>query len=152
MEDIHSMETRIHTALHILKGAARNVLGVDAKWTAGVFTSSTGGRLTLQFNRKPSEEEIREIEKTANDIIQKDIKIITHQLSRSEARERFGDEHLDLFPIPETIKMLTVVEIPGWNINACNKPHTRTTGEVGSITIKKVRFRNAKQLLEITFA
>lgn len=146
------METRAHTALHVIKGAARNVLGDEAKWTAGVHVSESGGRLTLQFNRKPSEEEISRIEEKANDIIRKDLRIITHQLSQEEAKERFGDEHLDLFPIPESIKVLTVVEIPNWNINACNKPHTGTTVEVGTVSIRKIRFRNAKQRLEISYS
>ncbi|HDD31371.1 MAG TPA: alanyl-tRNA editing protein, partial [Thermococcus litoralis] len=41
--------------------------------------------------------------------------------------------------------------IDGWNVNACNKEHTKTTGEIGRIKIKKVRFRKSKELLEISF-
>ncbi len=146
------METRTHTALHVLKGAARKVLGDDAKWTAGVRVVEASGRLTLQFNRKPTEEEIEDIENQANTIIQKNLSIQIHQMTQDEARERYGDEHLDLFPIPKEIKTITVLEIPDWNINACNRPHTNTTGEVGQIAIRKIRFRQAKQLLEISFA
>ncbi|MHA2298792.1 MAG: alanyl-tRNA editing protein [Candidatus Hodarchaeales archaeon] len=145
------MENRAHTALHVLKGAARNVLGNDAKWTARVNTTDTGGKLTLQFNRKPSKEEINDIEEQANDIIQKNIHILKHDVSQEEARKRFGDEHLDLFPIPKSIKTITVLEIPNWNINACNKQHTKTTGEIGSIKIRKIRFRIAKMRLELSF-
>jgi alanyl-tRNA synthetase len=145
------MEVQAHTALHILKGAVRKVLGDEAKWTAGVHTTETGGKLTLQSTRKPTEEELSEIENQANAMIQKDLPIFIHQMSQAEAWERFGDEHLDLFPIPETIQTLTILEIKDWNVNACNKPHTKTTGEVGSINIKKIRFRQAKQRLEISF-
>ncbi len=37
------------------------------------------------------------------------------------------------------------------NINACSKGHTKTTGEIGEIRIRKVRFRRGKELLEIGF-
>jgi len=57
----------------------------------------------------------------------------------------------DLFPVPEEVKTLKVVVIEGWNVNACNKEHTRTTGEIGEIRIRKVRFRRSKELLEISF-
>ncbi|MHA2497313.1 MAG: alanyl-tRNA editing protein [Candidatus Hodarchaeales archaeon] len=146
------METRTHTALHVLKGAARKALGDDAKWTAGVRATEDSGRLTLQFNRKPTEEEIKDIENQANTIIQKNLPILIHQMTQEEARERYGDEHLDLFPIPKEIKTITVLEIPDWNTNACNRSHTNTTGEVGQIKIRKTRFRLAKQRLEISFA
>jgi len=145
------METRVHTALHILKGSVRKVLGDDARWTSGVHASITGGRLTIQFNRKPTDEELEEIEEKANKIVKENVKIISHQLSTEEAKKRFGDEHLDLFPVPDSVKNLTVVEIPGWNINACNKSHTKQTSEVGEITIRKTRFRRAKQRLEISY-
>ncbi|MFX0113935.1 MAG: alanyl-tRNA editing protein [Candidatus Hodarchaeota archaeon] len=145
------METRAHTALHILKGAARKVLGDEAKWTAGVHTTASGGKLTLKFTRKPTEEELREIENQANAMIQKDLPILMHRMSQAEARDRFRDEHLDLFPIPETIQTLSILEIKDWNVNACNKFHTKTTGEVGRLLITKIRFRQAKQRLEISF-
>lgn len=146
------METRTHTALHVLKGASRKVLGDDAKWTAGVRVAEATGRLTLQFNRKPTEEEIKIIENQANAIIQKNLTVQIHQMTQEEARERYGEEHLDLFPIPTEIKTITILEIQDWNINACNRPHTNTTGEIGQITIRKIRFRQAKQRLEISFA
>ncbi|MFX1514403.1 MAG: alanyl-tRNA editing protein [Promethearchaeota archaeon] len=145
------MEIRAHTGLHIIKGAARKVLGDDAKWTAGVHVSENRGRLNLQFDRKPSDEEIKQIEIEANALVQLNLPVITYNMTQMDARERFGDEHLDIFPIPESIKTITVVEIKEWNINACNKPHTKTTGEVGVIKIRKIRFRKMKERLEISF-
>ena len=44
-----------------------------------------------------------------------------------------------------------MVVIEGWNVNACNKEHTRTTGEIGEIKIGKVRFRRSRGLLETSF-
>jgi len=58
-----SVEARTHTALHVLKGAVVRVLG--AEWTAGVSVDGSHGRLTVQFDRKPTEEELAEIEELA---------------------------------------------------------------------------------------
>jgi len=144
-----STEVRAHTALHVVKGAVRKVLG--AKWTASVYVAGNHGKLIVKFNRKPTDGEVREIERLANEKVRENIPITIYTLPREEAEKRFGDEMYDLFPIPEHIKKLSILVIEGWNINACNKEHTKTTGEVGAIRLGKPRFRQAKQLLEIPF-
>lgn len=144
-----SVDVRCHTALHILKGAVQKVLG--AKWTTGVSTHGSHGRLTVQFDRKPTEDEIHRIEELANEKVRADDPIEIHGLTRREAEERWGNAIYDLFPLPEHIKELTIFELPGWNVNACNKEHTASTGPVGAIKISKARYRATKQLLEISF-
>jgi len=145
------MEVKTHTALHVLKGAVVKVLGEEAKWTASVYVNGSHGRLTVKFNRKLSKEEIKEIEKLANEKIRENVPILVYELPREEAERRFGEDMYDLFPIPEEVKTLRVVVIEGWNVNACNKEHTKTTGEIGEIKIRKVRFRKSRELLEISF-
>ena len=144
-----SVEVRAHTALHVLKGAVVRVLG--AKWTAGVSVNGSHGRLTVQFDRKPTEEEVSKIEKETNAKIEEDAAIEIHEMERSEAEERWGDLVYDRFPLPASIKTLSVFNLPGWNVNACNKEHTTTTGEIGPLRITKTRFRAKKGLLEISF-
>jgi len=142
-------EVKTHTALHVLKGAVVKVLG--AKWTASVYVNGSHGRLTVKYHRKPTPNEILEIERLSNEKIREDVPIETHTLPREEAEKIFGEEMYDLFPIPESVKTLNVVVIKDWNVNACNKAHTKSTGEIGEIKITKFRFRKAKELLEISF-
>ena len=144
-------EVRAHTALHVVKGAVVKVLGEKAKWTAGVYVSGNHGRLTVKFDRKPTPEEVAEIERLANGKVEENVPIEVYELPREEAEKRFGEDMYDLFPVPEEVNTLKVVVIDGWNVNACNKEHTRTTGEIGEIKIRKVRFRKSKELLEISF-
>jgi len=146
-----SVETRTHTALHVVKGAIVKVLGEGAKWTSGVSVDGSHGRITVQFDRKPTDEEIHEIERQANMKIREDQPIEVHVLMRAEAEARWGDLIYDLFPLPEHITELQVFHLPGWNVNACNKEHTSSTGGVGELVITKARFRNNKQLLEVSF-
>jgi len=144
-----SEEVRAHTALHVLKGAAVEVLGV--KWTAGVSVSGSHGRLTLQFDRKPTEDEMRRVEEAANRVIAEDIGVEELVMDRSEAEKRWGDLIYDLFPIPESVTELSICHIPGWNVNACNREHCSSTGGVGSLAISKYRYRANKGVLEISF-
>jgi alanyl-tRNA synthetase len=144
-----SLEVRTHTALHVLKGAVVKVLG--AKWTAGVNVNGSHGRLTVQLDRKPTAEEMNRVEELANEKIREDALIEEFTMERAEAEKRWGDEIYDLFPLPASIRRLKVFYLPGWNVNACNKEHTRTTGEIGSLKIRKTRYRTNRQQLEISF-
>ncbi|AHF80453.1 alanyl-tRNA editing protein [Thermococcus paralvinellae] len=148
---MNEIEVKTHTALHVIKGAVVKVLGEKAKWTASVYVNGNHGRLTVKFGRKPTPKEIAEIERLANEKVKENVPIHVYELPREEAERRFGEDMYDLFPIPPEIKTLKVVVIEDWNVNACNKQHTKTTGEVGEIKIKKVRFRKSKELLEISF-
>ncbi|MBU6996027.1 MAG: alanyl-tRNA editing protein [Theionarchaea archaeon] len=143
-------DVRTHTALHVLKGAVQKVLQV--RWTAGVWVEGLNGRLTVLADRNPTQQELEDIEREANEKIREDQDIVEYTLDRNEAENRWGDSIYDMFPLPEGITTVTVVCIPGWNVNCCKENHTRTTGEIGRITLRKTRFRKNKNLLEISFS
>ena len=140
---------RTHTALHIVKGAARKVLGT--KWTAGVYIEGLHGRLTLKCERQPTEAELQRVETLTNEKIAANVPVEQLEMDRSEAERRWGDEIYDLFPLPAGITHLRILHIPGWNVNACKEPHTKQTGEIPQVRLGKPRFRAGKQLLEIPF-
>lgn len=149
-------EVRAHTALHVVKGAAVRVLGEGARWTAGTFVDGRHGRLTLKFDRRPSPDEIARIEEEANGCVERDLRVEVLELERGEAESRFGDLIYDLIPVPADVGMLSVVlirDVDGstWNVNACKEEHTESTGQVGRITLGKVRFRPSRGVLEIPF-
>lgn len=144
-----SLEVRAHTALHVLKGAVVKVLGV--KWTASVHVNGSHGRLTIQLDRKPTAEEMARVEELANEKIREDALVEVFEIDRTDAEMRWGDAIYDLFPLPASITRLKIFHLPGWNVNACNKEHTKTTGEIGSLKIKKTRYRANRQQLEISY-
>ncbi len=144
-------DVRGHTGIHVLKGAVFHVLGEGAKWSASAGSQGTHGHLAVQFERKPTNEEISLIEEKANAEIRENAPIETLELTRAEAERRWGDYIYDLFPIPSEITTLKVFNLPGWNVNTCGKQHTARTGEIGSIKIAKWRYRGTKRLLEISF-
>jgi alanyl-tRNA synthetase len=146
---LSSEESRTHSAVHVVKGAVQKVLG--AKWTASVYVSGTHGRLTVQFDRKPTDEEMARIEQAANEKIAEGAEVLEFEMEKEEAEGHFGDSIYDLFPVPSEVTLLKIVRIPDWNINCCNERHVENTLQIGKVRLEKPRFRNSKRELEIGF-
>ncbi len=144
-----SEELRTHSAVHVVKGAVQKVLG--AKWTASVYVSGSHGRLTVQFERKPTDEEMARIEQAANEKIAEGAEVLEFEMEKQEAEGHFGDAIYDLFPLPSGVTLLRIVRIPDWNINCCNENHVDNTLQIGKIKLGKPRLRNSKRELEIEF-
>ena len=144
-----SEELRTHSAVHVVKGAVQKVLG--AKWTASVYVSGRHGRLTVQFDRKPTDEEIARIEQAANEKVAEGAEVLEFEMEREEAEGHFGDQIYDLFPVPASVMRLKIVRIPEWNINCCNENHVENTLQVGKVRLGTPRFRNSKKELEVEF-
>ncbi|MEM1526555.1 MAG: alanine--tRNA ligase [Ignisphaera sp.] len=126
---------RHHTATHILLGALRRILG-EHVWQAGAEKTEYKARLDITHYKMPSEEEIRKIEELANSIIDNAINVEVHLLPRNEAEKKYGFTlYQGGVPMTPTIR---VVEIPGWDAQACFGTHVRNTSEVGAIKIVNV--------------
>ncbi len=139
----------VDSALHVLKGAVQKVLG--ATLTTSVFAEGNKGRLTVEFDRNPSDEEMERVLEEANLKIAENIPIEMFRMDRTEAEGRFGPIIYDKFPVPDHVKVLTLTRIEDWNINCCMGPHHQTTGEVPKISIRKWRHRPSRVELEISF-
>ncbi len=144
-----SDEIRTHSGLHVVKGAVERVLG--AKRTASVYVSGRHGRLTVQFERKPTEEEMARVERMANEKVAEGTEVLEFEMDKQEAEGHFGDAIYDLFPLPPGATRLKIVRIPDWNINCCNERHVENTLQVGRLRLGKARFRNSKRELEVEF-
>jgi len=123
-----------HTATHILLGAARRVLGKHA-WQAGARKEPTFGRLDISHHRRLTAEEIAKLEEEANRVVaaRKPVKITL--MDRNEAEARYGFQLYQGGEVP--VATLRVVEIPGWDAEACAGLHVENTEDVGLIKIIK---------------
>ena len=124
---------------------------LGAKKTASVYVSGRHGRLTVQFERRPTEDEMRGVEKAANEKIAEGAEVLEFEMEKAEADGHFGDAMYDLFPLPPGASRLHIVRIPEWNINCCNERHVENTLQIGKIKLGKARYRNSKRELEIEF-
>ncbi len=142
-------EVRTHTGVHVLKGAARTVLGANK--TASTSVSGRRGKLTVQLDRKPTEEELERVQEAANKKITEGAEVLSFEMERKEAEMHFGDQIYDLFPVPASATILKMVRIPEWEVNCCTERHVESTSLVGPIRLGKARFRNSKKELELEF-
>ncbi len=126
---------KIHSATHILNGSSRQILGPWV-WQHSAFKEENYGRLDITHFSHLTREEIRKIEDLANEIVRRDLTVKATFMSRKEAEETYGFRLYQGGVVPT--RMVRVVNIGGWDIEACGGTHTRTTGEVGFIKITKV--------------
>ncbi|MCX8200476.1 MAG: alanine--tRNA ligase [Candidatus Caldarchaeum sp.] len=123
---------RHHTATHVLLGAVRRVLGKHA-WQAGARKEPEKGRLDIYHHKRLTAEQIRVIENLANKIVARRIPIRISWMDRNEAEEIYGFGLYQGGEVP--LGTIRVVEIPGWDAEACGGIHCENTEDVGLIKI-----------------
>ncbi|RLG21269.1 alanine--tRNA ligase [Candidatus Micrarchaeota archaeon] len=128
--------TRQHTGAHILNGAAREILG-NHIWQAGAEKNYEKARLDITHYEIPTAEEISRIEKLANEVIRKAIPIERRFMPRTEAEQKYGFRLYQGGAVPG--KMIRVVNIKGFDVEACGGTHFSNTKYVEEIKIWKVK-------------
>ncbi len=123
---------RHHTAVHIVGGAAREVLGPHV-WQAGADKTPDRARLDITHWESIPRETLDEIEFIANSVVMENRKINKYVLDRDEAERRFGFTIYQGGVVPG--KQLRIVEIPGLDTEACGGTHANHTGDIGYIRI-----------------
>ncbi len=126
---------RHHTAVHVLLGAARRVLG-EHVWQAGAEKTPEKARLDITHYELPSREEIRKIEMLANQAILERIPVEAKVMDRNEAEKLYGFRlYQGGVPLAREIR---VVRIGEWDVEACFGTHVSNTAEIGSLKIVNV--------------
>jgi alanyl-tRNA synthetase len=123
-----------HTATHILNGAARKILG-NHIWQAGAAKTLEKARLDITHYETPTPEQIREIEDLANRIIKENLPVYKSFMKRNLAEAKYGFRLYQGGAVPG--KELRVVDIMGFDVEACGGTHLDITGDVGQIKILK---------------
>ncbi len=127
--------TRHHTATHIIISAAREVLG-NHIWQRGAQKGVSSARLDISHYKKISREEIKEIEKKANEIVLSGISVIKEELTRDEAEKRFGFElYQGGVPQSDIIRVVHISGVRDIDAQACGGTHVDNTSDVGAIKI-----------------
>ncbi|MBI3859541.1 MAG: alanine--tRNA ligase [Thaumarchaeota archaeon] len=126
--------TQIHTATHILNGSSRETLGPWV-WQHSAFKEEDYGRIDITHFSHLTEKEVQQIEDKANEVVRKNLRIKNTFMARQAAEEKYGFRLYQGGVVPT--RLVRVVDIGGWDIEACGGTHTGTTGEVGLIKITK---------------
>jgi len=123
-----------HTGTHILLGAARRVLGAHV-WQQGVQKGVEQTRLDISHFKRVEPEELREIERLANKVVIENRPVKAELMDRNEAERKYGFDLYQGGIVPG--KRVRVVNVEGWNTQACAGTHFERTGEVGLIKIMR---------------
>ncbi|MBX4190011.1 alanine--tRNA ligase [Candidatus Parcubacteria bacterium] len=129
-------KTRLHTATHIVVAALEKVLG-EKLIQAGSDINTERLRFDFKFSRKVTPEELKQAEKIANEVVEKDLPVSWEEVATDEAfsagasgafRHKYGDR----------VKVYTIGDKNNWfSKEICGGPHVTHSGEVGHITITK---------------
>ena len=126
------IETKYHTATHLLNAALKVVLGEHVHQKGSNITSE---RMRFDFSHgaKMTDEEKQKVEELVNSYIAQDIPVERMEMKKDEALA-LGAEAMFLDKYGDIV---TVYKIGDISIELCGGPHVESTGKLGHFKIKK---------------
>ncbi len=128
-----------HTATHIINGAARRILG-EHVWQAGASKTMGKSRIDITHYEIPSDEELKKIEDEANRVVKENLPVYKRIMKKNLAEAEYGFRLYQGGAVPG--REIRVVDISGYDVEACGGTHLNVTGEAENIKIlgaKKVQ-------------
>jgi alanyl-tRNA synthetase len=119
-----------HSATHIVNYAARKVLG-DHIWQAGAEKTPEKARLDITHYESLNFAQLQEIERVANDLVMQQVPIRTREMPRTAAEMEYSMRIYQGGAVPG--KILRIVIIEGYDVEACGGIHVDNTSKVGFI-------------------
>lgn len=126
------VETKYHTATHLLNAALKQVISKDIHQRGSNITVE---RMRFDFNcdHKLTDEEKQKVEDLVNEWIKQEIPVTVEEMSKQEAIDS-GAECMFIEKYPD---MVTVYSIGNVSKELCGGPHVQNTKELGHFKIKK---------------
>ncbi|MUV90605.1 alanine--tRNA ligase [Halapricum sp. CBA1109] len=138
---------RHHTATHIVIHSARQVLG-DHVRQAGAQKGVDSSRIDIRHYESITREQVKEIERRANDLVMDNVAVKQNWPDRHEAEDKHGfDLYQGGIPPGEQIRTISVAD----DIQACGGTHVAYTGEIGAIKMRSTE-RIQDGVIRLTFA
>ena len=135
-ENPKSYYAPMHTAEHILNGTINQMFGCGRAFSAHIEKKKS--KCDYHFTRNLTEEEIKSIEEKVNSVINLDMNVTEHFISREEAESQFSLSRLP----DEAGKTLRVIKIGDYDKCLCSGPHVNYTKVIGSFKIVSSSFEN----------
>lgn len=126
------IETKYHTATHMLHEALRQTLGEHVSQKGSNITSE---RLRFDFSHdnKMTDEEKKKVEDIVNSQIKADLKVTREEVSYDKAREMGAIGVFD----SKYGEMVSVYHVGDFSLEFCGGPHVEHTGDMGVFKILK---------------
>ncbi|MDY6071912.1 MAG: alanine--tRNA ligase [Bacilli bacterium] len=129
----NEIETKYHTATHLLNAALKVVVNKDVHQKGSNITDERM-RFDFSCDHKLSDEEKQKIENLVNEWIKDGLKVTVEEMSKEDAIKS-GAECMFIEKYPDIVTVYTI----GNNISKelCGGPHVKNTNELGHFKIVK---------------
>jgi len=130
--------TKLHTATHLLQSALRSILGEDVQ-QMGSNINPERLRFDFSFNRKLTDQEIKEVEDLINKKIEENLNILEEDMSFEKAVQ-VGALSFFKEKYPKNVKVYTVINQKTGKVfskEICAGPHIKNTSELNLFKITK---------------
>ena len=128
--------TKNHTSTHILNASSRQVLG-SWIWQHSAFKEDDHARLDITHHSSLTNEQVKQIEDTANNMVKKKIPVTIEYFDRGTAEQKYGFRIYQGGVVP--VKSVRIVSIENKDIEACGGTHVKNTGDIELIKITKTK-------------
>ncbi len=136
-------DPKMHSAEHILNQTMDRMFGCGRCFTAHIEKKKS--KCDYHYNRDLSDDEIKEIEKRVNDVINTDLKVTEEYISKEEAKRYYNIDRLT----SDTGDKIRIVKIGDYDACPCIGPHINSTKVIGRFWITSKSFENG--VLRIRF-
>ena len=126
------METKYHTATHLLNAALKVVVGSDVHQKGSNITAERM-RFDFSCDHKLSDEEKAKAEELVNKWITEGIDVSVCEMSKQDAINS-GAECMFIEKYPDVVTVYTIGDV---SKELCGGPHVKNTSELGKFKIKK---------------
>lgn len=132
LADDSEQTTRLHTACHLLLAGLRKKFGTQIEQKGSNITSERL-RFDFNFDRKLTDEEVKEIEDFVNTAIQKSVPVERIEMSFKDAKCQGG---YGIHKADEN-EIVSVYKIGDFDFQICGGPHANNTSELKNFKISK---------------
>lgn len=123
-----------HTAEHLLNQTMIRMFGCERSRNAHIERKKS--KINYNLDTCPTPEQITEIERTMNEVIEQDLSVTFEFVTRDNIPE---DVVLDKLP-QDASETLRIVRIGDYDICACIGSHVKSTKEIGTFKITSTSY------------
>ena len=126
------METKYHTATHLLNAALKKVLGPHVHQKGSNITAERM-RFDFSHDKKMTDEEKKQAEDLVNEYITMAIPVERFEMKKEDAL-KLGAEAMFIEKYGDIVSVYKIGDI---SLELCGGPHVKNTSELGTFKIKK---------------
>ena len=126
------METKYHTATHLLNAALKIVIDKNVHQRGSNITSERM-RFDFSCDHKLSDEEKKQVEDLVNKWIEEGLDVVVAEMKKEDAIKS-GAECMFIEKYPDMVTVYTIGDV---SKELCGGPHVKNTKELGKFKIKK---------------